>query len=64
MTLINSIIYMERLQKYLMILLLILMLTTFMFGAELSSPYLSGAIVLTILGLLLNKFIYEFRSVK
>jgi hypothetical protein len=55
---------MERLQKYLMILLLILMLTTFMFGAELSSPYLSGAIVLTILGLLLNKFIYEFRAVK
>jgi hypothetical protein len=55
---------MERLQKYLMILLLVLMITTFMFGAKLSSPYLSGAIVLTILGLLLNKFIYEFRSVK
>ena len=47
-----------------MILLLVLMVTTFMFGEELSSPYLSGAIVLTILSLLVNKFIYEFRSVK
>ena len=55
---------MEQLQKYLMILLLVLMVTTFMYGAELSSPYLSGAIVLTMLGLLLNKFIYEFRAVK
>lgn len=55
---------MEQLQKYLIILLLVLMVTTFIWGAELSSPYLSGAIVLTILGLLLNKFIYEFRAVK
>lgn len=55
---------MKRLEMYLIIQLAVLMLITFIWGAELSSPYLSGAIVLTMLGLLLNKFIYEFRAVK
>jgi hypothetical protein len=55
---------MKELQRYLMITLVLLVMATISYGEELSSPYMSGAIVLTMLSLLLNKFIYEFRSIK
>jgi hypothetical protein len=55
---------MKEIQKYLMIILVLLMLATVSYGEKLSSPYLSGAIVVTMFSLLLNKFIYEFRSIK
>jgi hypothetical protein len=55
---------MRGLQKYLMIALVLLFVVTVVYGSKLSSPYLSGSIVVTMFGLLLNKFIYEFRSVK
>jgi hypothetical protein len=55
---------MKEIQKYLMIVLVLLMLATVSYGEKLSSPYLSGAIVVTMFSLLLNKFIYEFRSIK
>jgi hypothetical protein len=55
---------MKEIQKYLMIILVLLMLATVSYGKKLSSPYLSGAIVVTMFSLLLNKFIYEFRSIK
>lgn len=49
---------------YLIIQLALLMLVTIIWGAKLSSPYLSGAIVLTMLSVLVNKFVYEFRKIK
>lgn len=55
---------MKRLEIYLIIQLAVLMLVTFFWGSKLSSPYLSGAIVLTMISVLINKFIYEFRNVK
>jgi hypothetical protein len=55
---------MKQIQKYLMIALVLLMLATVLYGEKLSSPYLSGAIVVTMFSILLNKFIYEFRSIK
>jgi len=55
---------MKEIQKYLMIILVLLMMLTVSYGEKLSSPYLSGAIVVTMFSLLLNKFIYEFRSIK
>jgi hypothetical protein len=55
---------MKELQRYLMIILVLLVIATVSYGEKLSSPYLSGAIVVTMFGLLINKFIYEFRSIK
>jgi hypothetical protein len=55
---------MKEIQKYLMIILVLLMMSTVSYGEKLSSPYLSGAIVVTMFSLLLNKLIYEFRSIK
>lgn len=55
---------MKKLESYLLVVMVLLMLVTFLFGKELSSPFLSGAIVLTMLCILINKFIYEFRSIK
>lgn len=55
---------MKEIEKLLIITLAGLLLTTFIWGAKLSSPYLSGAIVLTMLSVLINKFVYEFRNVK
>lgn len=55
---------MRELQKYLMIALVLLIIVTVSYGDELSSPYLSGSIVVTMFGLLLNKFVYEFRAIR
>lgn len=55
---------MKGLQRYLMIILVLLVMATISYGEKLSSPYLSGAMVITMFSLLLNKFIYEFRLIK
>jgi hypothetical protein len=55
---------MKEIEMYLISILAVLLLVTIIWGAKLSSPILSSAIVLTLLGIGVNKFVYEFRRIK
>jgi hypothetical protein len=55
---------MKKIQSILWIGLIVSLMTTFILGSKLSSPYLSASIVLSMFGLMINKFIIEFRAVK
>lgn len=55
---------MNKLQNILWVVLGVLLLVTFIWGSKLSSPLLSASIVITMLGLLINKFVIEFRTFK
>jgi len=55
---------MKQIQSILWIVLISSLFITFIWGSKLSSPYLSASIVLSMFGLMINKFIIEFRAVK